>query len=67
MRSKNTIDDKLQNFEVDNQEACINKEMQQSGDNSLEHLPLTKGHQHHILQPLIFMVIDFIFFPELDV
>ena len=46
--SRQPIDDKLQNFQIDNQKPDINKEMENGGNGALEHFLLAKGHQQHV-------------------
>src|SRR5690606_6872784 len=59
VRSGKSVNNEFEYFDIDDEKAHIDKQVQYRRCGSLKHLLLTKGNQQHIAQPARGMVADF--------
>lgn len=67
MCSKQSINNKLQNFKIDDEESSIDPEMKKRRDDPLEHLLLSKRNKDNIPPPVSGWAFSFHFFTQLNV
>ena len=67
MSTSDAVDYKFKNFNVDNKESNVYKEVQDGGNGPFKHFLLTKGNQKHVFEPFTRSIIDKLILSKINV